>query len=103
MKGHFFSRTCVVFLTKQLPPFFGEKENSRVKSVLEFLWRPQSAADFTWQFCWMKEDVSLLIAFVGSSESEEKNAGGFLVKGEIASHHHGIYAVVVGSESFASY
>jgi len=27
----------VAFLTKQLPPFFGEKENGRVKSVLEFL------------------------------------------------------------------
>ena len=23
VKGHFFSRTCVAFLTKQLPPFFG--------------------------------------------------------------------------------
>ena len=34
----------------------------------------------------MKEDVSLLIAFVGSSQSVEKNVGGFLAKGEIASH-----------------
>jgi len=34
----------------------------------------------------MKEDVSLLIAFVGSSQSVEKNVGGFLAKGEIACH-----------------
>jgi len=34
----------------------------------------------------MKEDVSLLIAFVASSQSVEKNVGGFLAKGEIASH-----------------
>jgi len=34
----------------------------------------------------MKENVSLLIAFVESSQSVEKNVGGFLAKGEIACH-----------------
>ena len=59
----------VAFLTKQLPPWFlREKENGRVKSVLKFLWRPQSAAGFAWQFWWLdhlKTVVSMLYEWKG--------------------------------------